>query len=170
VYHSISVYWKQREALFIQFIENQRSLHVSSITCPSSGGSAQKAFGILRACNVSWLWHVSLQPCHCQLTLYASNIPNAVCTEAPEDEQVMLETCRRPWFSVNWMKKCITFVSVYWSHNNFYLMLVDKWSVYNFKGPTAVIHYYLNQTNSFARQSCFCFTSYKAILDQMQPF
>jgi hypothetical protein len=24
--------------------------------------------------------------------------------EHPEDEQVMLETCRGPWFSINWMK------------------------------------------------------------------
>jgi hypothetical protein len=39
---------------------------------------------------------VNLQPCHSQRTLYARNIPNAVCTEPPEDEQVMLETCRGP--------------------------------------------------------------------------
>jgi hypothetical protein len=31
-----------------------------------------------------------------KLTLYASNIPSAVCTVPPEDEQVMLETCRGP--------------------------------------------------------------------------
>jgi hypothetical protein len=29
-------------------------------------------------------------------TLYARNIPSAVCSEPPEDEQVMLETCRGP--------------------------------------------------------------------------
>jgi hypothetical protein len=28
------------------------------------------------------------------LTLYARNTPNAVCVAPPEDEQVMLETCR----------------------------------------------------------------------------
>jgi hypothetical protein len=39
---------------------------------------------------------VKLQPCHSQLTLYASNIPLAVCIPPPEDEQVMLETCRGP--------------------------------------------------------------------------
>jgi hypothetical protein len=39
---------------------------------------------------------ISLQPCHSQLTLCASNIPNAVCAGPPEDEQVMLETCRSP--------------------------------------------------------------------------
>jgi hypothetical protein len=47
---------------------------------------------------------VSLLPCHSQLILYACNIPNAVCVTPPEDEQVMLETCRGHWFSVNWKK------------------------------------------------------------------
>jgi hypothetical protein len=37
---------------------------------------------------------VKLQPCRSQLTLYASNIPNAVCVSPPEDEQLMLETYR----------------------------------------------------------------------------
>jgi hypothetical protein len=37
---------------------------------------------------------VSLQSCHSQLILYARIIPSAVCVEPPEDEQVMLETCR----------------------------------------------------------------------------
>jgi hypothetical protein len=44
---------------------------------------------------------VSLQPCHSQLTLYPRSIPNAVCAGPPEDEQVMLETCRGPRFSIN---------------------------------------------------------------------
>jgi hypothetical protein len=39
---------------------------------------------------------VKLQPCNSQLTLYACSIPNAVCEKPPEDEQVMLETCRVP--------------------------------------------------------------------------
>jgi hypothetical protein len=39
---------------------------------------------------------VKLQPCHSQLTLYARNIQNAVCSAPPEDEKVMLETCRGP--------------------------------------------------------------------------
>jgi hypothetical protein len=30
------------------------------------------------------------------LTLYARSVPSAVCTVPPEDEQVMLETCRGP--------------------------------------------------------------------------
>jgi hypothetical protein len=60
LYHStpksdrFSVYWNQRDVHFIQFIENQRPLHVSSITCSSSGDCTQTAFGILRAYNVSW--------------------------------------------------------------------------------------------------------------------
>jgi hypothetical protein len=37
---------------------------------------------------------VSLHPCHSQLTLHARNIPDAVCLAPPEDEKVMLETCR----------------------------------------------------------------------------
>jgi hypothetical protein len=39
-----------------------------------------------------------------QLTLYARSISSAVCEAPPEDEQVMLETCRGPWFSRDWMK------------------------------------------------------------------
>jgi hypothetical protein len=39
----------------IQFIENQKPLRVSIITCSSSGGDTQAALGILRAYNVSWL-------------------------------------------------------------------------------------------------------------------
>jgi hypothetical protein len=96
VHHSISVQWNQRDKLCIQFIENQEPLHISSISCSSSGGAAQTALGILRA--------VPLQSCHSQLTLYARNTLNAVCGAPPEDEQAMLETCRGLWFSKNWMK------------------------------------------------------------------
>jgi hypothetical protein len=39
---------------------------------------------------------VSLQPCHSQLTLYVSNIPNAVCVAPSEDKKVMLERRRGP--------------------------------------------------------------------------
>jgi hypothetical protein len=94
------------EALFIQFIESQGPLHVSSITCLSSGGVPQTAFGIMLAYNVSWLWHSCSETAivSLQLTLYSSNIPNAVCGAPPEDEQVMLETCKGPWFAINWMK------------------------------------------------------------------
>jgi hypothetical protein len=47
---------------------------------------------------------VSLQSWHSQLTLYARNIWSGVCVAPPDDWQVMLETCRGPWFSINWMK------------------------------------------------------------------
>jgi hypothetical protein len=59
----------------------------------------------------------SLQPCHSQLTLYARNIPNAVCAVSPEDEQVMLETCRGPWFSTNWMES----VSCWFNYTDIYI-------------------------------------------------
>jgi hypothetical protein len=53
----------------------------------------------LRAYNVSWLCH------DCSFTaIVAHSIPSAVCETPPEDKQVMLETCRGPWFSINWMK------------------------------------------------------------------
>jgi hypothetical protein len=47
---------------------------------------------------------VKLQHCHSKLTSYARNIPNAVCVAPPEDEQVMYETYRGPWFWINWTK------------------------------------------------------------------
>jgi hypothetical protein len=47
---------------------------------------------------------VNLLTWHSQLTLFARIIPNSVCVAPPENEQVMLETCRGPWFSINWMK------------------------------------------------------------------
>jgi hypothetical protein len=47
---------------------------------------------------------LKLQSWHSQLTLHARNIPSAVCAAPPEKEQVMLETCRGSWFSINRMK------------------------------------------------------------------
>jgi hypothetical protein len=44
----------------------------------------------LRIMSVDW----KLQPFHSHLTLHASNISNVVCVAPPEEEQVMLETCR----------------------------------------------------------------------------
>jgi hypothetical protein len=35
---------------------------------------------------------------------YACNIPNSICAVPPEDKQVMLETCRGLWFSINLME------------------------------------------------------------------
>jgi hypothetical protein len=36
-----------------------------------------------------------------------STTPISVCVAPPEDEQVMLETCRGPWFLINWIKSAI---------------------------------------------------------------
>jgi hypothetical protein len=44
--------------------------------------------------KVLYTFRATMQPWHNQLTLYARNIPNAIRTTPPEDEQVMLETCR----------------------------------------------------------------------------
>jgi hypothetical protein len=62
---------------------------------------------ILRRRCTNGTWYIACVHCNrvtaLQLTLYARNIPNAVCVAPPEDEQVMLETRRGPWFSINWM-------------------------------------------------------------------
>jgi hypothetical protein len=92
---------------FIHFIENQRPVHVLNITCSSSGGATQTAFGILREYNVSTLWHGCSFTAHSQL-IYARNILNAVCAAAPEDEQVMLETYKRPLILNKLNEKCIS--------------------------------------------------------------
>jgi hypothetical protein len=42
-------------------------------------------------------------------------IPSAVCEAATENEQVMVETCRGPYFLINLIKKYISLVSLYWS-------------------------------------------------------
>jgi hypothetical protein len=39
---------------------------------------------------------LQLQSWHRQMTLYARNIPSVICLAPPEDEQVMLGTCRGP--------------------------------------------------------------------------
>jgi hypothetical protein len=50
---------------------------------------------------------------HSQLTLHTRNIRSAVCLSPPEDEQIMLETCRGPEFLIKLNEKCITLVSLY---------------------------------------------------------
>jgi hypothetical protein len=63
-----------------------------------------------------------LQSWHSQLT-YARNIPSAVCSEPPEDEQVRLETCRGTWFSINWIK-----IASRWFHHTDNLACdKDRW-------------------------------------------
>jgi hypothetical protein len=71
----------------LNLLENQRPLHVSSITFSSSGVAAQKAFGILHAYNVSWLWH------GCSETEIVPQ-PKVVRSAPLEDEQLMFETCK----------------------------------------------------------------------------
>jgi hypothetical protein len=44
---------------------------------------------------------------------HARNIPSAVCVAPREDEQVMLERCRRPLILNKLNKNCITLVSLY---------------------------------------------------------
>jgi hypothetical protein len=58
-----------------------------------------------------YIWHwvyclriMSVGSWNSQLTLYSRNIPSAVCVGPLEDEQLMLETCRGHWFSINWVK------------------------------------------------------------------
>jgi hypothetical protein len=70
-------------------------------------------FTLRKRCSRKGIWYVycvrvcmvavSLQSWHSQLT-YARNIPNAFCGAHPEDERVVLETCRGSWFSISWMK------------------------------------------------------------------
>jgi hypothetical protein len=62
-------------------------------------------------CGLQFL--VAMQTCRSQLTLYARNIPNAVCVAPPEDEQVMLETFTGPLILSQLDEKCITLVSLY---------------------------------------------------------
>jgi hypothetical protein len=44
--------------------------------------------------TVAGMWYGCVQPYLSQPTLYARNIPKAVCAAPPEGEQLMLETCR----------------------------------------------------------------------------
>jgi hypothetical protein len=72
-------------------------LHVSGVTRPSSGGSAQLLFGVivcagcvLTTCRLRWncnLHAVNAHPTHA-ITL------NNNCAEPPEDGRVTPETCR----------------------------------------------------------------------------
>jgi hypothetical protein len=83
-------------------------------------------------CSSSW---VSLQSWHSQLTLYARNIPSAVCLAPPEDEQVMLETCRCPWFSINWMKcasRWFHYTDILWCTFSKTLSLIFMLPIMNF--------------------------------------
>jgi hypothetical protein len=54
-------------------------------------------------CYQGWSGPFHSNPGSSQQTIHASNIPSADCVSAPEYEQVMLETWRVPWFSINWI-------------------------------------------------------------------
>jgi hypothetical protein len=63
---ALEVVHQYNDALFIQFVENQGSLHVSSIICSSSGGDAQTAFGIIRA----YVSQLAVARLHCNCMQY----------------------------------------------------------------------------------------------------
>jgi hypothetical protein len=101
-----------------------KGLHMfHSINYSSSAGAPKKAFGILRACYVSWLWHGCSETA--TVTLYARNIPNAVCESSPEDEQVMLWNTWSPLILNKLNEKCITLVSFLYKCFSCYVQLWD---------------------------------------------
>jgi hypothetical protein len=96
-----SIYWEThvsfnllRDALFIQFIE-RCTFH--SIYWESRYATFRALLAHPQEASKLWLYRS-------QLTLYARNIQSAIYIAPLEDEQVMLETCKGPWFSINWMK------------------------------------------------------------------
>jgi hypothetical protein len=166
VHRSVSVQWNQHDAFFIQFIENQEPLHVSSISCSSSGGASQTAFGILRA-YVSWLCHdfsetAIVASWHSQLTLHARSIPNAVCEAPPEDEQVMLETCRGCGFLVYWMKSA----SCWFHYTEKKLLFVRHVGQGNLYVARAVTKYDTANTKEIRTQA---YTNYLLGIRSQQP-
>jgi hypothetical protein len=54
---------------------------------------------IFRRRYTNGIWYIAWV---CQLTV--AWLQWNVCVALPEDEQVMFEKCRGPWFSINWMK------------------------------------------------------------------
>jgi hypothetical protein len=49
---------------------------------------------IFRRCCINNSWYIASVSCHLAATLVASNIPIIVYAAPPEDEQVVLETCK----------------------------------------------------------------------------
>jgi hypothetical protein len=64
---------------------------------------------LLRMKCLEWNWFLGHQfhsnPDKSQLTLHARNIPRVVCAEPPEDEQLILKTCRGTQFLINWTER-----------------------------------------------------------------
>jgi hypothetical protein len=42
--------------------------------------------------------------CNCATDIISTQYTKCVSAAPPEDEQVMVETCRAPWFSIHWMR------------------------------------------------------------------
>jgi hypothetical protein len=105
----------------------QWPLHVLSITRSYSRGAKQPAFGILRVYNV-----------------ITCNIPIAVCATSPDDKQVMPETCRGLWLSINVMKSAsrrFYYTDVLWSTVSKTLNL----SMYDITAYTCINTVYFSQ-------------------------
>jgi hypothetical protein len=101
---------------FHSFNENLRPLHVSSITCSSSGGASKRH--LVYCLRIMSADIVRMQYTKCRFAAppedETATVPQPTdmrtqytkfCFSAPpEGEQVMLETCRGFRFSINWMK------------------------------------------------------------------
>jgi hypothetical protein len=97
-----------------------------------------------------------------QLTYPARSTPSAVWVAPPANDQVRLETCRGPWFSINWMK----FVSR-WFHYTAWFTSFEKKNVsrcfYTHKQTRAVFRRFWQTHNCFVwsvKQSCIWFCSH----------
>jgi hypothetical protein len=98
----------------------------------------------------------------CGTIAHARNIPNAVCTAPPEDEQVMLETCRGPWFSVNWIKSASR-----WFHYTEKCCCLKFCANFCLKSGPASLEWYKSELNKFAimcRLWCSILQSYCVVL------
>jgi hypothetical protein len=79
-----------------------KGLYMFRITCLSLGGASQTALGVLRAYKVSETAIVAQST-----DIIRTQYTRCRLWAPPEDEQVMLETCKGPWFSINWMKSTL---------------------------------------------------------------
>jgi hypothetical protein len=80
MHHGTSMNQQQLDTLSLVCSIKSMPLHVSGITCPSSGGSAQMLFGVIAYVG-------------CVLTAHAIT-PNSICAELPDDGRVMPKTSR----------------------------------------------------------------------------
>jgi hypothetical protein len=91
----------------------------------SSGGATQRhlvyCVRMSVGCATIAVSLQSLQSWHSQMTLYACNILSAVCWAPPEDEQIMIETCWGPWFSIHWIESALS-----WFHYTDFLFVLGN--------------------------------------------